>query len=80
MHGKNAEFRVRSDVMDLKVCPNCAFAAGALGLAVEPLAKVHGLRTAVQKQLMDLEFLSETRRQKGSSIAYRVKKLRAQSI
>jgi hypothetical protein len=36
MDGKNAEFRVRSDVIDLKVCPRCASEARALGLAVEP--------------------------------------------
>ncbi|HSE85463.1 MAG TPA: hypothetical protein VLJ79_04510 [Candidatus Binatia bacterium] len=32
--GKNAEFRVRSDVIDLKVCPRCASEARALALTV----------------------------------------------
>ncbi len=31
--GKNAEFRVRSDVIDLKVCPSCASEARALALS-----------------------------------------------
>ena len=35
--GRNAEFRVRSDVLNLKVCPECAAQARMLGLAVELL-------------------------------------------
>lgn len=60
MDRRNAEFRVRTDVIDLKICRKCAIAARALGLAVDPLTKSHGLRTAVQEKVMDPEFLSET--------------------
>jgi hypothetical protein len=35
--GTNAEFRVRSNVIDLEVCPKCANEARKLRLAVEPL-------------------------------------------
>lgn len=48
--GENAEFSVRTDIIDLKVCHKCAIGARTLGLAVEHLAKEPGLRTVVQKQ------------------------------
>jgi hypothetical protein len=58
--GKNVEFRVRSDIIDLKVCPRCAGEARALGLAVEPCTERLGLRPAAQKNLTDSKFLSES--------------------
>ena len=56
--GRNAEFRVRSDVIDLEVCPKCANEARKLRLAVEPLYRKPWLRTAVQKNMADSKFLS----------------------
>jgi hypothetical protein len=35
--GEEATYRVRSDVIDMKVCAACAAEARRLGLAVEPL-------------------------------------------
>jgi hypothetical protein len=39
MSGEEAVFRVRSDIIDLKVCCRCANEAENLGLQVEPLSK-----------------------------------------
>ena len=39
MSGEEAAFRVRSDIIDLKVCRRCASEAGDLALQVEPLSK-----------------------------------------
>jgi hypothetical protein len=38
--GEIAEYRVRTDVMDIKVCWRCADEARAIGLAVAPLNEV----------------------------------------
>ena len=48
--GKSAEFRVRSDVIDLKVCPMCAIEARVLGSAVEPFTEGPGYRTTIRKK------------------------------
>jgi hypothetical protein len=37
--GEEAVFRVRSDIIDLKVCCRCAAEARNLGLQVKPLPK-----------------------------------------
>jgi ribosome-binding protein aMBF1 (putative translation factor) len=37
--GEVAEYRVRTDVMDIKVCRKCADEARAIGLVVTPLSK-----------------------------------------
>lgn len=60
MHGKNAEFRVRSSLIDLKVCPRCAGEARALALTVEPITKPPGLLAAEQENMTDSKFLSES--------------------
>jgi hypothetical protein len=39
MSGEEAVLRVRSDIIDLKVCRRCATEAENLGLQVEPLSK-----------------------------------------
>jgi hypothetical protein len=39
MSGEEAVFRVRSDIIDLKVCCRCATEAENLRLQVEPLSK-----------------------------------------
>jgi hypothetical protein len=39
MLGGEAAFRVRSDIIDLKVCCRCATEAENLGLQVEPFSK-----------------------------------------
>jgi hypothetical protein len=39
MSGEEAVFRVRSEIIDLKVCCQCAEEARNLGLQVEPLPK-----------------------------------------
>jgi hypothetical protein len=48
--GKNAEFRVRSDILDLKVCPRCAVEARVLGLAIEPLHQRDWVRDERSKE------------------------------
>jgi len=37
MRGEKAAFRIRSDILDLKVCRRCALEARELRLQVEPL-------------------------------------------
>jgi hypothetical protein len=37
VRGEEATYRVRSDVIDMKVCAACADEARRLGLVVEPL-------------------------------------------
>ena len=44
--GEYAEFRVRTDIIDLKICGHCALEARALGLVVEPLVQSDELRMA----------------------------------
>jgi hypothetical protein len=41
--GEEAVFRVRSDIIDLKVCCRCASEARNLGLQVKPLSKARQL-------------------------------------
>jgi len=38
-HGEVAEYRVRTEVIDDKVCGKCADQARAIGLAVTPLSE-----------------------------------------
>ena len=45
--GKEAKYRVYTDIIDMKVCATCAEEARRLGIAVEPLddEKARGSRT-----------------------------------
>jgi len=61
--GEYAEFRVRTDIIDLKICRHCALEARALGLVIEPLIRSDELRAASLKKLMNNQLLSETEQQ-----------------
>jgi hypothetical protein len=51
LRGEEATYRVRSDVIDMKVCAACADEARRLGLAVEPLGDGERKRTGEKSEL-----------------------------
>jgi hypothetical protein len=53
MRGEEATYRVRSDVIDMKVCAACADEARRLGLAVEALGDGGRKGTEKKSELRD---------------------------
>jgi hypothetical protein len=53
LRGEEATHRVRSDVIDMKVCAACADEARRLGLAVEPLGDGERKGTGEKSELRD---------------------------
>ena len=56
INGKDAECRVRTDVIDLKICRDCAADARALGLKVEPMAKRLRAEKSLRETLIEFKF------------------------
>jgi hypothetical protein len=53
LRGEEATYRVRSDVIDMKVCAACADEARRLGLAVERLSDGERKGTGEKSELRD---------------------------
>jgi hypothetical protein len=53
LRGEEATYRVRSDVIDMKVCAACADEARRLGLAVEVFREEERKRTGEKSELRD---------------------------
>ena len=53
LSGQEATYRVRSDVIDMKVCGACAAEAGRLGIAVELLGELELLPVTNHNSCLD---------------------------